>query len=83
MIRPFPQAGAASAAGSGRRHRWSLTFHWINILSCNCRLQPDGSWSGQVDYATWGTKVSSTCEELRYWLDAVPLPYPDANWVGQ
>jgi len=58
-------------------------LHWINIFSCDCRLQGDGSWSGQVTYATWAMKVSSTCEELRGWLRAVPWPYADANWVGK
>jgi hypothetical protein len=58
-------------------------LHWINVLACDCRLQPDGSWSGQVTYVTWGSTPTSSCDELRTWLDAVPWPYPDANWVGK
>jgi hypothetical protein len=61
---------------------WKLKLHWINVLGCSCRLEWDGSWSGEVRYSTWGSVVTSSCDELRGWLDDIPWPYP-ASWVGK
>jgi hypothetical protein len=57
-------------------------LHWVNVLACDCRLEPCGLWSGTVRYGTWGGQQTTSCDELRRWLDDVPW-LKDANWVGR
>ncbi|MFZ5787189.1 MAG: hypothetical protein ACOY3Y_12170, partial [Acidobacteriota bacterium] len=57
-------------------------LHWVNVLACDCRREPCGTWSGTVRYGTWGAQQTSSCDELRGWLDAVPW-LADANWIGR